>query len=78
MHAHGNTENIARLRPISNTPFGLVRYGTQKHYIFLYSTHACVITYILLTLSTPPPPKGTLEGLHGGYTISQNICGISF
>ena len=47
MRACRNTENIARLRPTSNTAFNLVEYGTQKPYIFPYSTRACVITYIV-------------------------------
>ena len=43
--ARGIQKNIACLRPMSNSAFSFVGYGTQKRYIFLYSTHACVITY---------------------------------
>ena len=45
--ARGNTENIVRLRPISSSAFGLVGHGTQKCFIFPYSTRTCVITYYI-------------------------------
>ena len=32
--ARGIRKNIARLRPISNSAFGLIGYWTQKRYIF--------------------------------------------
>ena len=36
MRSHGNEQNLARLRPVSNEVKGRVRYGTQMHYIFPY------------------------------------------
>ena len=34
----------------SASAFGLVGYGTQKRYIFPYTTRACVITYNIFRL----------------------------
>ena len=42
MRARGIQKNIARLRHISKSAFGRVGYWMQKHYIFPYSTRACV------------------------------------
>ena len=45
-----NTKKYSATASIYNSVFDLVGYGMQKHYIFLYSTRDCVITYYIVSI----------------------------